>query len=138
MKTAPFNLKMALTGATVVDGHGNEVKHLTMVKGADEAQRCLVGVRHNGSTCLYKADGQVYQSISSPFDLRMKVETVRIGDLEVPAPLREAMDDQEVWALWADGDITKEKGPPAHILINRHLFASREDAEAFRDALRAL
>jgi hypothetical protein len=72
----------------------------------------------------------------SPDYYRLKPRTVKIGSLEVEAPVLEPVEDQELWYCHPDGDPVQIKGRRYH--PNSHTAAHVRNGEAFASAEAAI
>lgn len=73
------------------------------------------------------------------YEFRIKPRTVKIGSVEIEAPVLEPMDGQRIWYVNAGGEVySNTPGNVRQEIASGHAFASREAALAAFEAITAL
>jgi endonuclease YncB( thermonuclease family) len=81
----PFNLEAALRGEPVVTRDGRKVNQVTKFDVAPGHDSVVAVI--DGRVLSFNGDG-CYSAVESQSDLFMAERTIRIGDVEVPEPVR--------------------------------------------------
>ena len=84
----PFNLEAALRGEPVVTRDGRKVTQVTKFDVAPGADSVFAVI--DGLVFSFYCDGSGLEA-ESTIDLFMAERTIRIGDVEVPEPVREPL-----------------------------------------------
>ena len=142
MNTRPFNYVEYLAGAKVQTRDGEPVEQVAFLR--DLGAKPIMYSRRGQLVRLHE-DGRYWDDKQEEaFDLVLVKDTVFIGGVEVPAPMRKAPGkDTYYWCLdLADGSIMEVEwlGDQADRgwLKRRCVFSTRADAKTFREAFYAL
>ena len=142
MNTRPFNYDEYLAGAKVQTRDGEPVEQVAFLRDLG-AQPIMYSRR--GQLIRLHEDGRYWDNKQEEaFDLVLVSDTVFIGGVEVPAPMRKAPKKETYyWCLdLADGTIEELEWQDDQIdwdwLKRRCVFSTEADAKAFREAFYAL
>lgn len=134
----PFNLEAALRGDPVVTRGGKKATQITKFYKEDATIACVI----DNSLFLFFEDGMFTNNGSeSCHDLFMDERTIRIGDVEVPEPVRHVLKNGEYyWVANADArEVTQYKwySDTADFLFLRRglIHRTKEAAKSHADAL---
>ena len=142
MNTRPFNYVEYLAGAKVQTRDGEPVEQVAILR--DLGAKPIMYSRRGQLIRLHE-DGRYWDDKQEEvFDLVLVSDTVFIGGVEVPAPMRKApRKETYYWCLdLADGTIEELEWLDDQIdrdwLKRRCVFSTKADAEAFMEAFYAL
>ena len=142
MNTRPFNYVEYLAGAKVQTRDGEPVEQVAILR--DLGAKPIMYSRRGQLIQLHENGRYWDDKQEEPFDLVLVSDTVFIGGVEVPAPMRKAPEkDTYYWCLdLSDGSIMEVEwlGDQADRgwLKRRCVFSTRADAKTFREAFYAL
>ena len=142
MNTRPFNYVEYLAGAKVQTRDGEPVEQVAFLR--DLGAKPIMYSRRGQLVQLHE-DGRYWDDKQEEaFDLVLVKDTVFIGGVEVPAPMRKAPGkDTYYWCLdLADGSIEEVEWLDDQVdwdwLKRRCVFSTEADAKTFREAFYAL
>ena len=142
MGTRPFNYAEYLAGAKVQTRDGDPVEQVAFLRDLG-VQPVMYSRR--GQLIRLNEDGRYrHNKQEEAFDLVLVSDTVLIGGVEVPAPMRKAPKKETYyWCLdLADGTIEELEWLDDQVdrdwLKRRCVFSTEADAKAFREAFYTL
>lgn len=142
MNTRPFNYVEYLAGAKVQARDGEPVEQVAFLR--DLGAKPIVYSRRGQLVRLHEDGCYWDDKQEEAFDLVLVKDTVFIGGVEVPAPMRKAPGkDTYYWCLdLADGSIEEVEWLDDQVdwdwLKRRCVFSTEADAKTFREAFYAL